>query len=57
MPRAYHNDEPVTAIVNLVFRPRTPEKKRSAEDSFPVGAEIDLILEELKKSETSGPAR
>jgi hypothetical protein len=51
VPRAYHNDEPVTAIVNLVFRPRTPEKKRSAEDSFPVGAEIDLILEELKKSE------
>ena len=51
VPRAYHNDEPVTAVVNLVFRPRTPEKRRSAEDSFPVGAEIDLILEELKNAE------
>jgi hypothetical protein len=53
VPRAYHNDEPVTAIVNLVFRPRTPEKRRSAEDSFPIGAEIDLILEELKKSDAA----
>ena len=57
VPRAYHNDEPVTAIVNLVFRPRTPERRRSAEDSFPVGAEIDLILEELKNSEAADPAR
>ena len=56
VPRAYHNDEPVTAIVNLVFRPRTPEKRRSAEDSFPVGAEIDLILEELKKAEAARAA-
>jgi hypothetical protein len=51
VPRAYRNDEPVTAIVNLVFRPRTPEKKHSAESSFPIGAEIDLILEDLKKAE------
>jgi len=51
VPRAYHNDEPVTAVVNLVFRPRTPEKRRSAEDTFPIGAEIDLILEELKNAE------
>jgi hypothetical protein len=51
VPRAYHNDEPVTAVVNLVFRPRTPEKRRNAEDSFPIGAEIDLILEELKNAE------
>ena len=53
VPRAYHNDEPVTAVVNLVFRPRTPEKRRSAEDSFPIGAEIDLILEELKNAEAA----
>jgi hypothetical protein len=51
VPRAYHNDEQVTAVVNLVFRPRTPEKRRSAEDTFPIGAEIDLILEELKNAE------
>jgi hypothetical protein len=57
VPRAYRNDEPVTAIVNLVFRPRTPERRHSAEDSFPIGAEIDLILEELKKAEASEPAR
>ena len=57
VPRAYRNDQPVTAIVNLVFRPRTPEKKHSAEDSFPIGAEIDLVLEELKKAEAAQPAR
>ncbi len=57
VPRAYHNDEQVTAVVNLVFRPRTPEKRRSAEDSFPIGAEIDLVLEELKKAEASPAAR
>ncbi len=57
VPRPYHNDEPVTAVVNLVFRPRTPEKHRSAEDSFPVGAEIDLVLEELKKAEAAAGAR
>ena len=57
VPRAYHNDEAVTAVVNLVFRPRTPEKHRSAEDSFPIGAEIDLVLEELKKAEAAAPAR
>jgi von Willebrand factor type A domain len=53
VPRAYRNDEPVTAIVNLVFRPRTQEKRRSAEDSFPIGAEIDLILEELKNADAA----
>jgi hypothetical protein len=57
VPRAYHNDEQVTAVVNLVFRPRTPEKRRSAEDSFPIGAEIDLVLEELKKAEAPPAAR
>jgi hypothetical protein len=54
VPRAYRNDEPVTAIVNLVFRPRTPEKKQhTAEDSYPIGPEIDLILEELHKEEAA----
>ena len=47
----------MTAVVNLVFRPRTPEKRRSAEDSFPIGAEIDLVLEELKKAEAATAPR
>ena len=50
VPRAYRNDAPVTAILNLVFRPRTPDRRHSAEDSFPIGHEIDLILEELHRS-------
>jgi hypothetical protein len=56
VPRAYRNDQPVTAIVNMVFRPRTPEKKHTTEESFPIGGEIDLILEELHKSEQPGTA-
>jgi hypothetical protein len=56
VPRAYRNDAPVTAILNLVFRPRTPEKRHTAEDSYPIGAEIDLILEELHKSEAAEAA-
>ena len=50
VPRAYRNDAPVTAILNMVFRPRTPEKKTTAEDNFPIGHEIDLILEEMHRS-------
>jgi hypothetical protein len=56
VPRAYRNDAPVTAIVNLVFRPRTPEKRHTAEDTYPVGAEIDLVLEELHRSEAGADA-
>ena len=45
------NDAPVTAILNLVFRPQTPEKKRG-NDLGAVGDQIDLIIEEAKRSQT-----
>ena len=53
VPRATRSDAPVTAIVNLVFRPRPPEKVRTAEDSFPISADIDVALEDLRKFERS----
>jgi hypothetical protein len=53
VPRATRSDAPVTAIVNLVFRPRPPEKVHTAEDTFPIGNEIDLALEELRRFEQS----
>lgn len=45
VPRAYRNDEAVTAILNLVFKPRTPEKVASLTGTA-VGDEIDLLVEE-----------
>ena len=51
VPRASRSDAPVTAIVNLVFRPRPAEKIHTAEDTFPIGDEIDLALEELRRFE------
>ncbi|HEY2903384.1 MAG TPA: VWA domain-containing protein [Polyangia bacterium] len=51
VPRATRSDAPVTAIVNLVFRPRPAEKVHTAEDTFPIGNEIDLALEELRRFE------
>ena len=41
VPRVVRNDAPVTAILNLVFRPQTPEKKRG-NDLGAVGDQIDL---------------
>jgi von Willebrand factor type A domain len=49
VPRALHNDAPVTAILNLVFRPRTPEKKRDADSVL--SDEIDLVIEEMHRAE------
>ena len=51
VPRAARSDAPVTAVVNLVFRPRPPEKVHTAEDTFPISNDIDLALEELRKFE------
>lgn len=45
VPRAYRNDEPVTAILNLVFKPRTPEKAATLAGTA-VGDEIDLLVDE-----------
>jgi hypothetical protein len=44
------NDAPVTAVLNLVFRPQTPEKKRG-DDLGGVGDQIDLLIEEAQKYE------
>lgn len=46
VPRAYRNDEPVTAVLNLVFRPRT---KSSAIENPNLSREIDLIIEPVLK--------
>jgi hypothetical protein len=50
VPRVVAHDAPVTAILNLVFRPETPEKKRG-DDLGAVGDQIDLLIEEATKHE------
>ena len=45
VPRAYRNDDPVTAVLNLVFRPRTPERRPSELEDPSVSREIDLLIE------------
>ena len=52
MPRTLRSDSPSTAILNLVFRPRTPEKHESAEEAA-LGAQIDLVIEELHRAATT----
>jgi hypothetical protein len=49
VPRAYRNDEPVTAILNLVFRPRTPDRAPTAQDPG-ISREIDLLVEGALKA-------
>jgi hypothetical protein len=56
VPRALHNDAPVTAILNLVFRPRTPDKKREAGDSV-LSDEIDLVIEEMHRAERAASSQ
>jgi hypothetical protein len=48
VPRVVRSDAPVTAILNLVFRPQTPEKKHG-EDLGAVGDQIDLIIDAAQK--------
>jgi hypothetical protein len=52
VPRALRSDAPVTAVLNLVFRPRTPEKRTSADEAA-LGAQIDLVIEELHREEAA----
>ena len=54
VPRALRSDAPVTAILNLVFRPRTPEKAETPEEAA-LGAQIDLIIEDLHRDEGAPP--
>ena len=49
VPRTLRSDSPSTAILNLVFRPRTPEKHESADEAA-LGEQIDLVIEELHRS-------
>jgi hypothetical protein len=55
VPRVVRNDAPVTAILNLVFRPQTPERK-PAEDLGAVGDQIDLLIEEAQKRDEQAEA-
>jgi len=43
----------VTAILNLVFRPRTPEKRPGSEPGG-LGDQIDVLIEEAQR-EAEGP--
>jgi hypothetical protein len=60
VPRALRSDFPVTARLNLVFRPRTPEKATTA-DERALGEQIDLVIEDLHRAQappvTESPAR
>jgi hypothetical protein len=55
VPRVVRNDAPITAILNLVFRPQTPEKKRG-DDLGAVGDQIDLLIEEAQKRDEQADA-
>lgn len=54
VPRAARSDAPVTAVLNMVFRPRTADAK-SEVDLGAVGDQIDLVIEEMHRNEASGP--
>ena len=54
VPRAYRNDDPVTAILNLVFRPRTPERRGGIENAG-LDKEIDLLVEAALKEPVLTP--
>ncbi len=54
VPRAARSDAPVTAVLNMVFRPRTTEKTADV-DLGEVGTEIDLVIEEMHRREASAP--
>jgi hypothetical protein len=50
VPRTLRSDSPSTAILNLVFRPRTPEKSENPGEAA-LGEQIDLVIEELHRAE------
>jgi hypothetical protein len=55
VPRPLRSDFPVTAVLNLVFRPRTQEKRATPEEEK-LGAQIDLVIEDLHKTQPPPPA-
>jgi hypothetical protein len=52
VPRAMRSDAPVTAVLNMNFRPRTPDKKADV-DLGAVGDQIDLVIEEMERREAA----
>jgi hypothetical protein len=50
VPRTLRSDAPSTAVLNLVFRPRTPEKAESAAEAA-LGEQIDLVIEEARRAD------
>jgi hypothetical protein len=54
VPRAARSDAPVTAVLNMVFRPRTPDKKAEV-DLGEVGDQIDLVIEEMRRRDANPP--
>jgi hypothetical protein len=48
VPRANRNDDPVTAVLNLVFRPRTPERSARMENPR-LDSELETIVEAALK--------
>ncbi len=56
VPRAARSDAPVTAVLNMVFRPRTSDTKADV-DLGAVGAEIDLVIEEMHHREADAAPR
>ncbi len=55
IPRAARSDAPVTAVLNMNFLPRTPDKKADV-DLGEIGNEIDLVIEEMHRREGGAPA-
>jgi len=53
VPRAARSDAPVTAVLNMVFRPRTPAEKKSDLDLGAVGDEIDMVIDEMRRREAA----
>jgi hypothetical protein len=52
VPRAARSDAPVTAVLNMVFRPRTPAEKKT-DDLGVVGDEIDMVIDEMHRREAA----
>jgi hypothetical protein len=55
VPRAARSDAPVTAVLNMVFRPRTSDAKGEV-DLGAVGDQIDLVIEEMHRREANAAA-
>ena len=55
VPRAYRNDEPVTAVLNLVFRPRTPERAATSGGDPEIDRRLDVLIEVALRSDSAAP--